>query len=255
MSGSLAGSNVSRPQDGSAAGRRRRARWRRRRKDWDAHVADLEQMAGTQGFLRLRDEIVGLAALQRDDRVLDIGAGTGLLALAIAPQVGSVCAVDISPAMCRRLSAKLAERAIANAEVVTTSAVTLPLEQASFDVVVSNYCFHHMPDADKERALREVLRVLRPSGRLVIGDMMFRVRVTDPRDRAVLGRTILTMLRRGPAGLVRLAKNAARLLTGRWEHPADVDWWNQALARAGFVDVAVRPLHHEGGIATARRPT
>lgn len=236
-----------------ARGRRRRGRWRRR-KDWDAHVADLEQMASTPGFLQLRDEIVGLAALAPDDRVLDLGAGTGLLALAIAPQVGSVCAVDISPAMCRRLSAKLAEHAITNTEVVTASAVSLPLEPASVDVVVSNYCFHHMRDADKDRALREVLRVLRPSGRLVLGDMMFRVRVTDARDRAVLGRTILTMLRRGPAGLLRLAKNAVRLLTGRWEHPADVDWWDQALARAGFVDVSVRPLHHEGGLATARRP-
>jgi hypothetical protein len=62
------------------------------------------------------------------------------------------------------------------------------------------------------------------------------------------------MLRLGPAGLLRLLKNAIRLLAGRGEHPADVEWWRTTLQRAGFVDVAVQALEHEGGIARARAP-
>lgn len=237
----------------STGSRRARPRWLRQ-KDWDEHVGDLEQMAATPGFRALREEIVGLARLRSSDRVLDIGAGTGLLALAAAPRVRRVWALDISPAMCSHLAAKLARRGIENTKVVARSATDLPLADGSVDVVLSNYCFHHLNDADKSRALGEIGRVLRPGGRLVFGDMMFRVGLADRRDRAVIAGLVTNMLRRGPAGVARLLKNAVRILTGRWEHPASVDWWRDALRRAGFAEVDVRALDHEGGIAVARLP-
>jgi hypothetical protein len=54
--------------------------------------------------------------------------------------------------------------------------------------------------------------------------------------------------------LLRLLKNAVRLTTGRGEHPAGVEWWQEALLLAGFVEVTVRALSNEGGIALARKP-
>lgn len=236
--------------------RTRRHRWARwlRRKDWDDHVGHIEEVAQGDGFMLLRDRILELAELEPGAIVVDVGAGTGLLALAAAPAAGRVWAIDISAAMCRRLQAKLRERGIANVEVRRASATQLPLPDAAADVVVSNYCYHHLNDRDKDKALLEAKRVLRPGGRLVIGDMMFRVRVSDARDRAVLLRLVGAMLRRGPAGLLRILKNALRYLSGRWEHPADVEWWREALDRAGFESVELEPLEHEGGIAAARRP-
>jgi SAM-dependent methyltransferase len=228
-----------------------RLSWRRP-KSWDGRTGDLEQLADSPGFLRLRQEIIALARLKASDRALDIGAGTGLLTLAAAPKVERVCALDNSSAMCRHLEAKLAGLAIANVDVVLASAVELPLADGSVDVVLSNYCFHHLADADKRRALDEVGRVLRPGGRLVIGDMMFRVGLGDARDRAVIGRFVGRMLRRGPAGVVRLLKNALRVTAGRGEHPAGAGWWRLALEDAGFTEVSVRTLDHEGGIAVAR---
>jgi ubiquinone/menaquinone biosynthesis C-methylase UbiE len=62
--------------------------------------------------LNLRHEII-TRALDARDRTLDIGAGTGLLRLAAAPKVSHVWALDISPAMCRHLEAKLATLQIA----------------------------------------------------------------------------------------------------------------------------------------------
>jgi ubiquinone/menaquinone biosynthesis C-methylase UbiE len=128
------------------------------------------------------------------------------------------------------------------------------LVDASADVVVSNYCFHELDHADKERAVAEAFRVLRPGGRLVFGDMMFRVSVSDRRDRRVVLAKVRRLLSKGPSGLLRLLKNAFRFIGGRWERPVRAPWWEAALRRAGFEDVEVEVLIHEGGIASGRRP-
>jgi hypothetical protein len=62
------------------------------------------------------------------------------------------------------------------------------------------------------------------------------------------------MIARGPAGILRLLRNALRVASGRGEHPSRVDWWRQALSETGFADVHARALEHEGGIASGRRP-
>jgi ubiquinone/menaquinone biosynthesis C-methylase UbiE len=256
---SLAGSDQSAtaPEHGGYAGRAR-LRWlpdprRRRAKSWENRVAAVEQLSASPGFVRLRQEIIAAAELQAEDRVLDIGAGTGLLALAAAPHVRRVSAIDISPAMCRYLETKLGDQADPNVDVLVGSAAELPLGADSVDVVLSNYCFHHLRETDKQRALAEVRRVLRPGGRFVFGDMMFHVGLRDSRDRKLIARFVRSMLRRGPAGIWRLLKNAVRVVSGRGEHPAGVAWWQSALRDAGFTGVEVWPLDHEGGIAVARR--
>jgi SAM-dependent methyltransferase len=121
------------------------------------------------------------------------------------------------------------------------------------DVVVSNYCLHHLSDADKRRASAEIRRVLRPGGRLVFADMMFRVGLASRRDRSVLALMVKRMVRHGPSGVLRPLKNAIRIVGGRGEHPASVEWWREALIELGFTDGTVLALEHEGGIAVARK--
>jgi ubiquinone/menaquinone biosynthesis C-methylase UbiE len=75
-------------------------------KNWDVHVTDAEAVARSQGFRELRDRIIDRARFRPEDTVLDLGSGTGLLALAVAPLVDTVWAVDISPAMCDYLRTK-----------------------------------------------------------------------------------------------------------------------------------------------------
>ena len=223
-------------------------------KNWDAHVIHAEEIARGRGFHELRDQIVQLAAPQPGETAVDVGAGTGLLSLALAERGLRVWAIDIAPGMCDYLRAKAVSAGLSSVEIAVGSAVSLPLVDGCADVVVSNYCLHHLSHDDKQRALLEVRRVLRPGGRFVFGDMMFTLALGNPRDRRVVSEKVRAMARRGPAGFLRLAKNGARLATGRWERPARADWWRAALEEAGFTNVTVRLMNHEGGIASATRP-
>lgn len=223
-------------------------------KNWNDYVLHAEVVARSPGFLALRDRILELADPAADHAVVDVGAGTGLLTLALADRVERVWAIDIAPSMCDYLQTKASSAAYDNVIVARGTAASLPLIDGCADVVVSNYCFHHLDGTGKQMALAEAYRVLRPGGTLVFGDMMFALRPGDPRDRKVVGDKVRSMLRRGPAGAARLARNGVRLVAGRWEHPAPSGWWARALTGAGFDEVSVEELSHEGGIGFARRP-
>jgi hypothetical protein len=84
--------------------------------------------------------------------------------------------------------------------------------------------------------------------------MMFSLNPMERRDREVVVDKLRQLARRGIPGIWRLLKNAARLIAGRWEYPASADWWREALQRAGFQEVAIETLDHEGGIAMAVAP-
>ncbi|MGH2908574.1 MAG: class I SAM-dependent methyltransferase [Solirubrobacteraceae bacterium] len=217
-------------------------------------MAAVEQIAARPGFRALRDQIVALADPRESCQVLDVGAGTGLLTLAIAPHVTHVWALDVSPAMCDHLRGVLAADDLTNVGVVTGDATRLPFQNAAFDLVVSNYCLHHLTHAGKRHAIAEIRRVLRPGGQIVIGDMMFELGLGTTRGRTVLRRFASTMIRRGPAGILRLTTNLARAATGRGEHPAGMPWWRHELTAAGFVEINARECEHEGGIVAARAP-
>jgi ubiquinone/menaquinone biosynthesis C-methylase UbiE len=220
---------------------------------WDERVEAWEKVATSETFLAIRDRIVELAGPRPDDRVVDLGAGTGLLALELAPRVRELIAVDISERMLERLDVAAVADGVHNVQTVVGDLRRLPLDDESATLAVSNYAFHHLDDAGKELALAEARRILRPGGRLVICDMMFSLSL-EPRDRRLIAEKIVALLKRGPAGVVRILRNAGRVLAGRWEQPATPETWEEMLAARGFEDVRIELLEHEAALASARRP-
>lgn len=223
-------------------------------KSWDRRVRQADELSRSPGFREIRDRIIERAAPEATDRALDVGSGTGLLALALASHCHGVWAIDVAPAMVEHLRWVVAGQGLDNVYPLVASAAILPLEDGSIDLVVSNYCLHHLNEGEKRLAVAEAFRVLRPSGRFVFGDMMFGWSPGIERNREIVWEKVRTMARRGPAGYARILSNVVRMLAGRGERPAPPEWWRAALLEAGFDGIQIDLLPHEGGIASAAKP-
>ncbi|MGH9930976.1 MAG: class I SAM-dependent methyltransferase [Pyrinomonadaceae bacterium] len=118
----------------------------------------------------LAAHLVSLAQLTPADRVLDVGAGTGVVSLQAAPLVrpgGKVVGIDLSEAMLSVAKTKAGQTGLTNyVEFSKMDAEALELENQSFDAVLSLFALLHFPDP--LAALKEMFRVLRPGGRLVL---------------------------------------------------------------------------------------
>ena len=112
--------------------------------------------------------------------VVDIGSGAGmdlLLAARRAGPSGRVIGIDMTEAMRRRASQGAAMAGLTSVEVREGDATSLPVEDGTIDVVISNGVLNLVPE--KERAVAEIARVLKPAGRLQIADIIIGEALPD----------------------------------------------------------------------------
>jgi putative AdoMet-dependent methyltransferase len=195
--------------------------FRERAADWDARPVPQQISEGVFSAIRAH------VALDPSLRVMDFGAGTGLVGAKIAPYVDRIVAVDVSPAMLEQLRAK--PELAGKVDVYCQDLLERPLD-VDVDLVVSAMAMHHVRDT--AGLLRALYRHLKPGGRVALADL-------DAEDGTF-----------HPPGA-----------EGVFHAGFDRDALRDALVAAGFVDVAFVTaciVHREGSdypvfLATARR--
>lgn len=115
-------------------------------------------------------DLIRVAARITDtDDVLDVACGPGLVACALAVGARHVTGVDMTPRMIEEARATAARAGATNVTWDVGTALPLPYSDESFSVVVTRYSFHHF--AEPAAALREMFRVCRTGGRVVVADL------------------------------------------------------------------------------------
>jgi ubiquinone/menaquinone biosynthesis C-methylase UbiE len=137
-----------------------------------AFVAGFDRKQGypdpAEDLAVLREHGVGSGAT-----VVDLGAGTGRFALAAAPLVRRMVAVDVSPAMLAVLRARAAEAGLGNVECVRAGFLSYEHTGAPADAVYTRNALHQVPDFWKALALERIASLLRPGGMLRLHDLIF----------------------------------------------------------------------------------
>jgi phosphatidylethanolamine/phosphatidyl-N-methylethanolamine N-methyltransferase len=129
-----------------------------------------DTLVGAVGFTHDRRHSIERLGLKAGDRVLIVGAGTGL-DLDFMPPGVDITAVDVTPAMLRRLTRRAARAGrLVSAQVMDARNLTFP--DASFDAAILHLILAVMPQP--ELGLQEATRVLRPGGRIAVFDKFLR---------------------------------------------------------------------------------
>jgi len=132
---------------------------------WDkiARSYDRNVMGTYEEAYRLTNEALR-AEITPETRVLEMGCGTGIVSLGIAPHAGEVIGVDLSPRMIAQAEKKAHEAAFQNLSFQEADAYALPFEDESFDTVLLTNLLHVV--AEPETVIEEASRVLRKGGTL-----------------------------------------------------------------------------------------
>jgi putative AdoMet-dependent methyltransferase len=165
--------------------------------DFDRWAENYDNWVSSDSSLYARydevlERVLVAAEVGLGKKVLDIGTGTGNLALGSLRRGAVVVGLDPSGKMlvrAREKATELGTPAVGPVQAtflqVAEPFLVIPYPDATFDAVVSTYAFHHVPRHRQPDAIREMLRVLAPAGSWAVGDLMF---VSAEAEREALSR-------------------------------------------------------------------
>ena len=226
----------------------------RQQRFWTRRAASWDHGAGNNpGLVKVVERVLSEADPAPDTFAVDLGCGSGQVTLALAKRCRNVLGVDVSEKMIALLLENAARKGVSNIEGRAVPIERLGLPESSVDLVVSNYALHHLRDRDKQIAVDEAFKWLRPGGKLVIGDMMFG-RGGDARDRQIIGSKLSYLVRKGPGGWWRIVKNGGRFVLRFQERPVSMSAWAAMFAKAGFTEIAALPVVNEAAVVRGTKP-
>lgn len=156
--------------------------------EWPAWMPDELAHAGSEhldpeyvpGYDRKADidptediEVLRDLGLNETQTVVDLGAGTGTFAMAIAPLCRQMIAVDVSPVMLRILGEKVQHDGIDNITLVRSGFLSYRHQGELADIVYSRNALHHLPDFWKVLAIERIAAILKPGGVLRLHDLVY----------------------------------------------------------------------------------
>ena len=176
----------------------------------------------------LREAFADDLGLHAGDRVLDVGCGTGQLAMTFAKRIapsGSIAGIDPAPEMIKRATSRARKQQVPVAFQVAF-AQRLPFPNATFDAVACTLALHHVAEDDQQSAVQEMHRVLKPDGRLLIAEF----------DQGHGPHALLRWLR--PSAPEHMAERARQLVDAAGfsavtSRPTNLSWLRTITARKG----------------------
>jgi ubiquinone/menaquinone biosynthesis C-methylase UbiE len=187
------------------------------------------------------EQIYGAVKPTKTMNLLDLGCGPGIVTAALAPDLQEVVAYDLTPEMLTQARQRCGKAGLKNVRFEVGRAEQLPFENESFDGVVTRLTIHHF--LDPQRVLNEVVRVMRPKGKLVVADV-----VSSENEEEEALHNALEILRDpthvrmfSPRGLQELLQASGLRIASQatWEMKRDYDEW----IRIANAPERVKPLY------------
>ncbi|HEU0177828.1 MAG TPA: methyltransferase domain-containing protein [Blastocatellia bacterium] len=215
------------------------------------------------------DLMVGACGVTPQDVVLDVACGPGLTACALAKAAARVTGIDITPAMIERAKARQAEMGLTNLTWRVGDILSLPFPDESFSLVVTRYSFHHL--LDPGAALAEMMRALKPGGRVMVMDAAPESSKVDAYNRMEKLRDPSHVRAMPPEELLRMAREAGlvnvrtafckvefeleKTLAASFPNPGDEEKLRQIFSDDLMTDTLGMGAHRRGGEIHFHYPT
>jgi ubiquinone/menaquinone biosynthesis C-methylase UbiE len=157
-------------------------------RDEFSHQADSFARSPTMSLAETLDVVVELVPADPESRWIEVACGPGLIARAMAPRVGMVVGVDLTPTMIEKARADAAAARVENVSFEIGDATALDLPDDSLDGAITRFSLHHIPAP--VRVLEEMRRVVKPGGHVILADF-----VTDDEGAAAAWQEEIERLR------------------------------------------------------------